>query len=108
MGSSTKATKLLIVNQLGNRWVVSTHRAAGIALEFDLVERHIQSVEDEQTPGQWPPYAKYELDGFRRLYQADYTWKYTKDTCFLTTGHCSRRWWSWETITSSSATWLLI
>ena len=85
------ATELVVVDQLGDRRVVAAHRALRIAADLEFLERHLESVVEQQPADERGAFAEDQLDRLRRLDAADQTRQNAEHSPLRTARHFAGR-----------------
>ncbi len=85
------AAELLIVDQLRHRGMLAANRALGILAQLQLPEAHVERIHQQQAPDERLAFAENELDGLRRLDDADQAGQNSQHSALGATRHKARR-----------------
>src|ERR1017187_732227 len=66
------AAECLVVNKLGDSWVLATERALGVAPQLEFAELHLERIEKEQAVEERSALAEDKFQNLGRLDESDH------------------------------------
>src|SRR5206468_3067475 len=88
---ATEAAELVVIDELGDGWVVPAQGAPGIAADFELLKRHLERIVQQEPADERRPLTQDQFDRLGRLDAADETGKDPQHAALGTTGHFTGR-----------------
>ena len=87
------SAELIVIDQIGDRWVFGANRTAWIFTNLELAEFHLQRVKVDQPTDERFTDSHDELDGLDRLHDTDDSGQNSQHAAFSAARHHSWRWW---------------